>query len=161
MDELLNSAKEFGWGLRIDENKLNLTLRKAGKMVLDVGCAAGLYCDALERLEYNVVGVDILVEILKGPPKGSRALCSALCLPFKDQAFETILLYDVAEHLYDDLQALKEAKRVMTKNILLTVPNAEDNELAKWGLTYSHFKDHTHKRVYTLQSLKDLVRMRD
>jgi hypothetical protein len=58
-----------------------------------------------------------------------------------------VLLLEVIEHVPDIHAVLKEAFRVARRNVLVTVPNAEDLELLKGNdVTYGHMlsSDHVH-----------------
>jgi SAM-dependent methyltransferase len=68
-------------------------------------------------------------------------------LPFADRSFDTVLLFEVIEHVPEFECLLKEAFRIARRNVLVTVPNAEDVELLKGNdVTYGHMlsSDHVH-----------------
>ena len=44
-------------------------------------------------------------------------------LPFEDNSFETVVLLDILEHLYQPEKLLREAHRVTKRNLVLCVPN--------------------------------------
>jgi SAM-dependent methyltransferase len=78
---------------------------------------------------------------------GLPAVAAEAPLPFPDKSFDTVLLFEVIEHVPPIETILREAFRVARKNVLVTVPNAEDLELLKGNdVTYAHMlsSDHVH-----------------
>lgn len=105
-----------------------------GEKILDVGCGDGYYLYLLSNLGLNLQ--------LTGTDFDKRALSSAKVflknkkiklvygdlmtkLPFKAGSFDKVVMSEVTEHLPDDIQGLKEVKRILRKNgiLVLTVPN--------------------------------------
>ena len=131
----------------------------AGKRILDFGCATGGYCLELRKLGFECVGVDISEEYIKiAQQKGVEAHLIKDCLPFNDNSFDTVIMFELLEHVEDPDRILKEAKRVAKKNILVTVPNCEGFEtLRNYGLTYEHFLEMDHISFFTKDSLRELL----
>jgi ubiquinone/menaquinone biosynthesis C-methylase UbiE len=111
-----------------------------GMNVLDVGCGRGeilKHCANLGAnafgLDYAPVAVRMSKQVLDGlsedtPGQGGVMLSDAKKLPFPDQFFDRVLMFDVVEHLHPwELQeALLEVRRVMKDNgrlIIHTAPN--------------------------------------
>jgi SAM-dependent methyltransferase len=138
---------------------INFCQRHAGKRILDFGCATGGYCLELKRLGFECVGVDINEEYIKiAREKGVEAHLIKDHLPFDDDSFETVIMFELLEHVHDPGTILKEAKRVAKKNILITVPNCENFEtLRNYGLTYEHFLELGHISFFTKDSLAELL----
>ncbi|MGB9736310.1 MAG: class I SAM-dependent methyltransferase [bacterium] len=138
---------------------LNLVKRYAGLNILDVGCATGGYCIELKKSGYNCIGVDINKEYVRIARKNGINVCLIKDeFPFKDNSFDTVLLFEIIEHLEEPGRLLKEAKRVAKKNILISVPNCEGFEaLRKYGLTYEHFLEMDHKNFFTRDLLAALL----
>jgi SAM-dependent methyltransferase len=76
-------------------------------------------------------------------------------LPFPEAAFDTVLMFDILEHLECETEIMREIARVCAKGgrVLLSVPNGDDKFLPHYGLTYLHRIDRTHVREYTLATL--------
>jgi len=131
----------------------------AGKRLLDFGCATGSYCLELKRFGFECVGVDINEEYIKiAQQKGVEAYLIKDYLPFDDDSFDTVIMFEVLEHVQDSNRILKEAKRVAKKNILITVPNCADFEtLRNHRLTYEHFLDLDHINFFTRKDLENLL----
>jgi SAM-dependent methyltransferase len=124
--------------------------------VLDTGCGTGFFIDkAKER--YDVWGIDaspIAVEICHERGLANVVMGSAADLSgVSDRRFEGILLFDVIEHLEDDLAALRHARELLTPNglIIVTVPAF----MFMWS---RHDELNHHKRRYVKIQLHNLLR---
>lgn len=93
--------------------------------LLEVGCNSGYvlaWCG-------GGVGVDINMEVLMLAgilaPLSQFRSCDAGQLAWPDQAFDTVMLADVLEHIrWEDVRtAVKEAARVAAKRVLVTLPD--------------------------------------
>lgn len=102
--------------------------RQDAPRVLDIGggrsgLATLLYPDA------KVVSVDVDPAVGgQGPAQGRATfVCADACrLPFADQSFDAVTLFDVLEHIEDDAAAAREALRVTRPGgvILASTPSA-------------------------------------
>jgi ubiquinone/menaquinone biosynthesis C-methylase UbiE len=130
----------------------------SGESVLDVGCRDGAYVAFGQALGKRAVGLDLA----PSPPPGSNLplVCTdAQALPFADHSFDTVLMFDILEHVPDEELALREAARVARRNILLSLPKPDDPTIFNpWnGLTYGHYTDPEHQRYYTPAYIRSLV----
>lgn len=80
--------------------------------VLDVAC--GLKGLSRHISEDRYLGCDM---------EGGSVHCSAYSLPFRTMSFDTVVLGEVLEHLEMPVAALREARRVCRKRMIITVPN--------------------------------------
>lgn len=100
---------------------------ESGEKVLDIGCGDGLLLRALSQKGAVVSGADISEEgVKKCKEKGfevSLLDVSTEDLPFSDKTFDTVIILDVLEHVYEPEALLKEAIRVSKKHIIISVPN--------------------------------------
>jgi hypothetical protein len=111
-----------------------------------------------------VFGVDISAEYAAEASNrsgGRAAVADASTLPFPDDSFDTITLWDVLEHVPDDCAALREAVRVARKNVLLSVPAEDFHPDHSAGVTFRTYTDLSHRRYYDDQRLRNLLSLCD
>jgi SAM-dependent methyltransferase len=144
----------------VSPNLIKFVSKYAEETILDVGCATGAYCKKLEDKGFKCTGVDINQEyIKKAREDGINAyIMDIRNLKFKDDSFDTVILFEVLEHI-DELDiALDEVKKVAAKNILITVPNCSDFYKLKFhGLTYEHMLEKDHINFFTKKKLENLL----
>jgi len=126
-----------------------MILETAGETVLDVGCGEGRFAEFSARNGRFTVAVDIDIERLKVVDGVPSVLADAARLPFHDDSFDTVLLFNIIEHTEDDVAVLKEASRIARRNILVSVPKEDTYPRHSSGLTYRGYIDPTHRRYYT------------
>ncbi len=101
--------------------------RKAfeGKLVLEAGCGSGAMANWLEKnWAASVVGVDLSIYSLTLAHKRYTphfAQSDLEQLPFKGNTFDTILLFDVLEHVVYPQAVFKEFHRVLKKGGYLVI----------------------------------------
>lgn len=134
----------------INQERLNLVKSIGTSPILDVGCGGGEYVEALSPNQ-EVVGVDILEyenrsRIVRG---------DATRLPFQDDSFSTVLLFEVLEHIENFYDCLEEIRRVASDRLVLSVPNAIDPDIFESaGLAMHPFVDPTHVNFFDEPSLE-------
>jgi len=120
--------------------------------ILDVGCGTGANMDAFAR-QGVTLGVDTSLHALAYCKKRgiqSTALSRVETLPFQNGSFDIVTALDVLEHIDDDLQALREIRRVLRKDglLLATVP--------AYGFLWSeHDEALKHRRRYATYELRN------
>ncbi len=146
-------------GVVASPSLIRFARKHAGREVLDLGCAIGSYSLRLAELGYTVTGADVNpAYVERARERGVNAHLVKDRLPFPDGAFDTVLLFEVVEHLEDPGPVLQEARRVARRNVLVTVPHSGDVELLqRQGLLYEHFADMDHKNFFTVDSLRGLL----
>lgn len=121
--------------------------------VLDIGCGVGGLSKFLAERGYKVVGCDLFYEALEElSSKFKKVQADAFKLPFKDNSFDLIGLFDVLEHFSDDAKLFKEALRIVKDGgfIVVTVPARKE--------LWSYFDEFSyHKRRYSKGALKKLI----
>lgn len=100
------------------ERRLDLVRRHVdleGKRMLDIGCGVGAFVRRLREFSDDVCGFDIDEEnVRKGVDEvPGLGLAVGEYLPFADGTFDIIVLHEVLEHVTDDLETLKETRRVL------------------------------------------------
>lgn len=100
----------------LDHALLNEIRWTPGQRVLDVGCASGHYCTAVQRRGVKVTGVDLSMQALtRARSAGHRVgQASALQLPFADAAFDVVLCHKTLYLLSPPSTAVAELARVVS-----------------------------------------------
>jgi SAM-dependent methyltransferase len=131
---------------------------RAGPEILDLGCGTGGYCLALGREGFRCTGADVNeAYVRRAREAGVRAhlLAPGEPLPFADRQFDTVLLFEVLEHVPDHLTLLREARRVTRRNVLVSVPNNGAQPLLRAAsLSFDHMLDVDHVNFFTKASLE-------
>jgi SAM-dependent methyltransferase len=119
--------------------------------ILDAGCGSGRNMVELASLG-TVTGVELSqtsVALARARGMGEVIEGSVLGMPFEPGSFDLAVSLDVIEHLDEDLDALRELRRVVAPGgaLLVTVPAYE------W-LWSGHDEINHHHRRYTRRSLQ-------
>lgn len=138
----------------IENDKLNLIEEYAKGNCLDAACGNGRMAKYIS--DYGTYwGVDsnqTAVKICK--KKRLRVIRADLEeLPFKKDFFDTVIAFDIFEHLFFPAKAMKELNRVCKTGglILIKTPSA-------FMPPEEFFVDYTHVRPFTKESLELLLR---
>lgn len=86
--------------------------------ILDVGCGYGSFVTRLREKKYQAFGIDTgETEINYAQARVNDTAifqnASALDLPFSDQSFDIVTLWNILEHVPDYKKVISEAKRVL------------------------------------------------
>jgi len=125
--------------------KLHLS---AEAKILDIGTSTGTNLRLLRDMGFvNFLGLDSNDDAIRWCAEKGLGIVSKgdICaMPFEDSLFDLVLATDIIEHVDDDIQALREIRRVLTPHgrAIITVPAFQ----SLWGLQdeVGH-----HKRRYT------------
>ncbi|HEY9004643.1 MAG TPA: class I SAM-dependent methyltransferase [Ohtaekwangia sp.] len=148
----------IGWQDSPNVFKLKLLdeflLPKKNLNVLELAAGYGWYSKYLHNKGHRVTSVDIEPHFEQ---EGINVILADLEKPigFKNDSFDVVVVWDIIEHINNESQILNEIQRVSRENalIFISVPHVDDSRIASSYLTYSHFKDKTHKREYTPEEL--------
>lgn len=95
--------------------------------VLDLGSGDGLLLSLLKQKGVTGKGLDLSEQgVAKANAKGLDTAVydfGSQKLPFADNSFDTVVMLDILEHLYDPESVLKEAARVSRRAVIVGVPN--------------------------------------
>jgi ubiquinone/menaquinone biosynthesis C-methylase UbiE len=134
--------------------------RHAGALILDFGCGFGAYGTALIEEGLKCFGCDINFEYLRAADKRLPVVNVNESLPFADGCFDSVLIFEVLEHVPNIENVLAEAFRVARKNVLITVPNSENVDVMKANdVTYAHMLSSDHVHFFDAGSLERLLRL--
>jgi SAM-dependent methyltransferase len=159
----LENAEEFGWGsgdLTAERREL-MHKHVHGKTVLDAGCGVGGFVDYLSRRGFHATGLEkhdfFLAAAREKNFRGDFVRGDlASTLPFRDGAFDTTICLDVLEHVENDANTIRELARVTRQRLVIAVPQ-EDKWMPSYNLIFYPYRDPTHLRYYTRESLGALV----
>jgi SAM-dependent methyltransferase len=121
--------------------------------ILDIGCGAGLFFDALEQFGY-VEGIESDPIALEQSGRWRTRIHPGELETFApDRAFDLILALDVVEHVRSPETLLRQAARFLARDgrILITTP------AFNWLWT-SHDRLNHHVKRYTAAEMRALVR---
>ena len=159
----LENAARFGWSSLTGALDLGRTFllknHLCGQDILDAGCGGGAFVEHLAVQGLRVTGLDyhaMFLDVARARPgaRGTYVEGDITALPFADGSFDCTYCFDVLEHV-DDVKALAELVRVTRRRIIIAVP-ATDQDAIAGGVTFHHYRDLTHLRTYTEESLRQL-----
>ena len=154
----MKGARIASWG-KLNQYRLRYVKKYAGHSILDAGCSTGSYVSQLHGEGYNVVGIDLLAEQeWQHFSPQLNTVATVKTLPYGDEAFDSVISFEVLEHVPDPQVALAEFHRVCKKNIIVSVPNCElPDEMLRSGMVYAHWRDRTHCNFFTKESLRETL----
>ncbi|MDA0244197.1 MAG: class I SAM-dependent methyltransferase [Chloroflexi bacterium] len=158
--EMANARQQVGqnWGKMNPERWRRVRQLPLHNTILDVGCSTGDYVLRLREIGYQAWGTDILREKSWDEHPVWFVQSDALCLPFSDKIVDTVLLFEVLEHLPRPAKYLREFSRVCRHTILLSVPNCTvPADFRQAGFTFHHWVDPTHVNFFTSETLSQLI----
>ena len=146
---------------RVSSSILAFVRERAGRRIIDFGCGTGGYAALLRQSGFDVTAVDQNpVYVAATASLGVPAERVNGALPFPDRAFDTLMMIEVLEHVSDDdVEAvLADIRRVVRRNVLITVPDCEDvSALRRAGVTHEHFLAADHVQFFTKPKLQALL----
>jgi SAM-dependent methyltransferase len=125
--------------------------------VLDVGCGRGYGLDVIETKGSVAVGVDASLDFLRDAKARLTAAplvnASGDKLPFASGSFDSIISFDVIEHIDDDRGFLGEIKRIAREDALIAI--STPNRLASSGrrdipLNRFHVREYLSDQLHSL-----------
>jgi len=140
-----------------------------GAPILEIGCGPGILGRLLREKGIAVIGVDHSeVALLRAYQKGVASLCcdpDGKGLPFRDNAFATVVSNSSVEHLFHPEEVLREIHRVLEPGgrFLWMVPNIGHWRFRLWLLlgafpmVPNSATDLLHIRMFTARGAKGLL----
>lgn len=94
-----------------------------GNNILEVGCGRGYLAERLEKTgQLTACDMHISDELSKKFPHIQFETANIEALPYKDNAFDTVVCTHTLEHVVDLVAAIKELRRVTRKRLIIVVP---------------------------------------
>jgi 2-polyprenyl-3-methyl-5-hydroxy-6-metoxy-1,4-benzoquinol methylase len=153
-------AEPFKFDGVLNDWKSSQILRFCGASALDIGCNTGELVAFLIDRGIHAEGIDSNVEFIKAAKKGYATLkfhTGTRLSKFRDGQFESVIAWNVLEHIEDDIQALKEMVRIASRNVILSVPKEDELSLPDSRVTYRPYVDPTHRHYYTKAMLLEMA----
>jgi ubiquinone/menaquinone biosynthesis C-methylase UbiE len=141
----------------------------AGDALLDIGCGAGEFSEAVRDAGAQPIAVDVAREALRRarervPGLDARLWTPGEPLPLQDNAVDTIWAGEVIEHVADVAPWLSELRRVLRPRgtLLLTTPHHGPGTLLRLTLRPRRFAEHFdprsgHVRFFSPHTLRGLL----
>ncbi|HIC89843.1 MAG TPA: class I SAM-dependent methyltransferase [Anaerolineae bacterium] len=116
--------------------------REAGRL-LDVGCGAGWYLNAMRAWGWRVIGLELDQTAVQLAQRASIPILVgdlAAAWPVRAGSFHVVTMWHVLEHLPDPVAALKRARQALTPGglLLLEAPNADSLVAQVLGCYWFH-----------------------
>lgn len=131
---------------------------QAGAKLLEIGCGSGDQLKFLQRLGWNVEGLDldpVATEIATS--RGLRVYTGSLEKQyFSSQKFDVIVSSHVIEHVHDPVSLLRECRRILNPGgkLIIVTPNTT-SLFHKWfGSNWLHLDSPRHLHLFNSASLR-------
>jgi 2-polyprenyl-3-methyl-5-hydroxy-6-metoxy-1,4-benzoquinol methylase len=157
------------YGRLVHERKIGLLAAPLGR-VLDVGCAEGAGADVLrERGATHIAGLELDEAFAaRARERYDEVVVGALpdALAWPDGSFDTVLCYDVLEHVYDPWSAVRRLAALLKPGgqLHLSMPNARNKEVWLPLVLKGRFRyqpeglmDVTHIRFFTRRDAVEML----
>jgi SAM-dependent methyltransferase len=128
-----------------------------GDSLLDVGCGNGMYPLVTRRKFNRILQIDIADRRSAEAHALPIRLMDAAAVSDLAESYDTVIAFDIMEHLDDDLDFARKIRRRCTGCFIGSVPSDNDSQLRAIGLTHVHHVDKTHRREYSKDSLVDVL----
>lgn len=139
----------------------NIPFRGEGR-ILDVGCGPGKLLSDLREQGWEVYGVDfsaVAVDYARSRHGLDVRLGDLFQAGYKDGYFDVVMFNHSLEHIYNPLETLKEAHRIMKPGglLLISIPNAGGLEAKIFGKWWVHWDTPRHLYHFTKATMTRLV----
>ncbi|MBL8992110.1 MAG: class I SAM-dependent methyltransferase [Spirochaetia bacterium] len=142
------------------------------KTIADVASGGGKYSVFFAKENHQVTAYDYSTDLLKIVRERARqaGLAGQVKTEKMDltklgkkgnkikEKVDAIFLFDILEHLHDDVGALRKIGKSASKVILINVPTETPEDLQRAGFLFPAYADLDHKRYYNPEKLKRLIK---
>jgi ubiquinone/menaquinone biosynthesis C-methylase UbiE len=153
-------AEPFKFDGLLDNWKSDQILRFCKKSALDIGCNTGELVSFLNENNIYSEGIDsnetIISDAIRKKPNCIFHWGTDLSI-FSTNQFESVIAWNVLEHIENDRRALEEMIRIASDNVILSVPKEDELSLPDSRITYRPYVDPTHIHYYTRDILKRII----
>lgn len=112
------------------------------KVVVDLGCGAGLSSLALKCEGFNVLGIEANEYLAESAKKLKIDTINTQFSNYKGEKFEQITFNSVIEHVHNPIQLMEDIRNnILHKNgkIIVTCPNIEGTQTVSEGAEFGNF----------------------
>ncbi len=135
---------------------------KQSGVLLDVGCANGVFLKWMEQLQgWQLYGVEVgefAAETAR--QKGLNVITGTLeSAVYPQSFFDVVTLWDVIEHVHQPVETLKEVNRIMRPDAILVMrlPNLSSIDAKIFGKYWAGFDAPRHLYAFTIPNLQKLL----
>lgn len=170
---------EYNWTHSGEDNSFNYLIKSLKKIIienikykenfLDVGCGNGFLTKNISINFKNVKAIDSSRSAIKYAKKNYNGKINFINTDIENfktkKKFNVISLIEVIEHLYSPDNAIKNLKKLMSKNTILIISTPYHGYLKNLLITFfnkfdNHFDplwEHGHIKFWSIKSLNKLV----
>ncbi|MDZ4721379.1 MAG: class I SAM-dependent methyltransferase [Roseiflexaceae bacterium] len=151
------TRRALGMRCRLIDHTIDTTPGNTRRL-LDIGCASGLFLEAMQQQGWRVEGVEPDVASARGVSE--RLGIVVFAGPFEHASyptghFDAITLWDVLEHLHNPMASLHEIRRILRPGgaLFIRVPNAASYGARICGRYWSGYDLPRHMSLFTPYTL--------
>jgi SAM-dependent methyltransferase len=140
---------------------------KRGGQLLEIGCANGLFMDAMRRVGgWHVQGVEVneLAARYARERLGLDVTTGTLAeAQFSDDQFDAVAMWDVLEHVHDPGKTLREIHRVLKPDgvLVLRLPLLDSWDRRLFGRYWVGWDAPRHLTTFSLRTLRQMLGQAD
>lgn len=154
------SAEAFKFDGSLDPWKLSQILPHCQGSVLDIGCNTGHLVGYLVSQGRQAEGIDVdaaHIDTARRQYPQARFHLGPDLGQFRDGQFDTVIAWNVLEHIEDHEHALREMARIARKTVILSIPKEDDLSLPDSRVTYRPYVDLTHFHYYRRDTIQAMA----
>jgi ubiquinone/menaquinone biosynthesis C-methylase UbiE len=115
-------------------NVATILTRDGCKQILEVGVGTGRIASPLQRLDFEITGIDVSHGMLtraKQKRLSNLLIAEANTLPFRERSFDAAMISDVLHLLDDPVVTLNSLNRVSKKEVIALMRRRDDTEASR------------------------------
>lgn len=138
-------------------------LNPPGKLLLDVGCANGVFIEAALEDGYDAYGVELSSEAVTTAKAAirERIVLADVNSHVRDslRTYDVITANDIVEHTQDPLQFVKDLWGALNKNGIVAVATPDTDHFLRWlmGPNWSMLQPWQHTFLFSKKAMRDLL----